>query len=632
MILKKLNIFTRVQFVLNGILLTLFIVIGLFLYNNERKKAYATSREKSYDEIEELSNVVDIYRIRDRDILNMAGNFAEYKINQFSYFEESDSAEINFEAVNPLTDKPMNIIIHEWFVDEVSMHNNYFIVDEIKKLTKVNASIYQKTPKGYVNVSTNIFNTEGDRLLGDVILNSSEIIQAIESGNKYFSRIYRNKSWYQSIYKPIYIDGRIRGMYYISLKERIASALKPIFDGRTHFKTGYTFLITSEGRLSIHPKDQGVDYSNTNMFSMLKKLSQKWGSYTYMWPENELAKPWCLNFKYEETIDSYICITYPKKEIFDELNIQVVYVLMWFVIFIIGLQVTLFYLNKQRREKLKAIFKPIAEIVEGKKAEKIETTNPEFSKLYNDINIISDRYALLVNYAKNLVNNHLDSRQPESLKNDPIGLALINLDDKLLKSAELEKERAIDAKLRKWESDGLSKFINILQQHTHSINELSDELINNLVEYLKANQGALFFLNNENPDDIFFEQMATYAYNKKRLIEKKIYPEEGLIGRLYTEKKSIYLSEIPENYIRITSGLGELEPNYLLIIPLLLNMEVYGVIELASFNKFEDYQIEFLEKIGENIASTINNVQINAKTRRSLEQSGSEHVRPDMKK
>ena len=112
MISKLLNIFSGVQIVINAILVVAFVIVGLIVYFNAREKVYTDIREQMYLETEELSQVIDIYRVRDRDILNMSANFAEYKINEYSDFEESDSAEIDFEAVHPISKKPMDIKIH----------------------------------------------------------------------------------------------------------------------------------------------------------------------------------------------------------------------------------------------------------------------------------------------------------------------------------------------------------------------------------------------------------------------------------------------------------------------------------------------------------------------------------------
>jgi len=620
MIFKRFSIFLVVQLVLSAILILAFSIIGIFVYFNERENTFSFYQNKFYGEIDELDKVIELYRVRDRDILNMAARFAEYKINEYSDFEESDSATIDFDAVNPFTKQPMTIKIHEWFVDDMSFLNNFYIVDEIKTLTKVNASVYQKTPKGYVNISTNIINTEEDRLLGDIILNSSEVVQAIEQGNQYRSRFYKNNSSYLSLYKPIYINGKVRGMYYLDLKERIGRALKTVFDGRKYFESGYAFIITKEGKLSVHPKESGMDYSTTGMFQELVKYSGETGTIIYRWPENEQAQNWHLHFKYYDSIDSWVCISYPRSELYRALNIRALYVVFWFVLFFIVFQFALVYLNNRRKGKLKTVSRSVALIAKSGNPDKLRTRDFEYKNLYDNLNAISMRFDNLEKYALKLLNDG-DAGQLDLSEDDKIGNVLVQVDKKLIKAANLEKEGEKENRLRKWESDGLSKFVGILQQHTNDISELSYMLVNNLVEYLNANQGALFFLNNENPDDIYFEQMATYAYDKRRLITKKIYPEEGLIGRIYSEKKTINLSEIPDNYLKITSGLGELEPNYLLIVPLLLNMEVYGAIELASFNKFEDYQIEFIEKIGENVASTINNVQINTRTRKLLEQS-----------
>jgi GAF domain-containing protein len=114
---------------------------------------------------------------------------------------------------------------------------------------------------------------------------------------------------------------------------------------------------------------------------------------------------------------------------------------------------------------------------------------------------------------------------------------------------------------------------------------------------------------------------ACYAYDRQKFLTKKIEIGEGLVGRCYQEKERIYLTEVPNNYIKITSGLGDNNPTCLLLIPLTYNNNVYGIMEISSFNKFQDYEVEFMERIGESIAATISTTKSNIQTALLLEQS-----------
>ena len=93
---------------------------------------------------------------------------------------------------------------------------------------------------------------------------------------------------------------------------------------------------------------------------------------------------------------------------------------------------------------------------------------------------------------------------------------------------------------------------------------------------------------------------ASFAYDKKKFQEKRIGIGQGLIGQAVVERDILHIDKIPEDYIQVTSGLGDATPKNLLIIPLIDNNEVYGAIEIASFNRFEKYEIDFVEKLSEN--------------------------------
>ncbi|MEM7548099.1 MAG: GAF domain-containing protein [Bacteroidota bacterium] len=209
--------------------------------------------------------------------------------------------------------------------------------------------------------------------------------------------------------------------------------------------------------------------------------------------------------------------------------------------------------------------------------------------------------------------NYEASFEPLS-ENDVLGNALLDMRDNLKKVAEEDK-------MRSWATEGLARFGDILRRHQDNLEKLSDEIISNLVKYMKANQGGLFILNEDDKEDAHLNLTACYAWDKKKYLDQKIYEGEGLTGQAWLEKDTVYITEVPDEYVNITSGLGGANPKSILIVPLKVNDEVYGVIEVASFQIYEKFEIEFVEKIAESIASTISSVKINERTQKLLEES-----------
>jgi PAS domain S-box-containing protein len=209
----------------------------------------------------------------------------------------------------------------------------------------------------------------------------------------------------------------------------------------------------------------------------------------------------------------------------------------------------------------------------------------------------------------------------ESAEDDSLGKSLVNLRDKLKENKETELKRRKEDEQRNWTAEGLAKFGDILRNEIDNIESLSFSIIMELTKYINATQGGFYILKNSDGKEKYFDMTAFFAYDRKKFADKQIAWGDGLIGTSAAEKKSIYITDVPEDYVNVTSGLGYTNPKSILVVPLMKDEDIFGVIEFASLNKIESYQLDFVEKVAENIASTLSMAEISIKTTRLLEET-----------
>ncbi len=161
---------------------------------------------------------------------------------------------------------------------------------------------------------------------------------------------------------------------------------------------------------------------------------------------------------------------------------------------------------------------------------------------------------------------------------------------------------------REWGNKGMAIFADILRQQGVSLNELSKNIIKQLTDYVQYSQGAIF-LKDKPTETLIME--SCYAYQREKFLEKEILLGEGLISEVYLENKHLYLTELPEQYLMIKTGLGETQAQSVLMVPLANDQEVIGVLELAGLKKLEDFEIDFILKICETIGTTIHTNRMN---------------------
>ncbi|MBE9469555.1 MAG: PAS domain S-box protein [Bacteroidetes bacterium] len=249
-------------------------------------------------------------------------------------------------------------------------------------------------------------------------------------------------------------------------------------------------------------------------------------------------------------------------------------------------------------------------------------TNDEAGDISKSINKLIDGLDSAIDFANEIGKGNLDAEFKLLSKKDSLGHSLIEMRKSLVSAAKDEKIQKQEDEKRNWHTRGLANFGEILREKNDDMKKFSYNIIKNLVKYVDISQGAFFIINDEEENELYYDLLAAIAFGRKKNIKKQVLMGEELIGRAAQEQKTLYLTNVPDDYISITTGIStDKSPQNILIVPLNLNDYIYGVIELVSFKEFEPYQITFIEKVAESIASTIASIKVNLKTNKLLEQA-----------
>jgi signal transduction histidine kinase/HAMP domain-containing protein/CheY-like chemotaxis protein len=199
----------------------------------------------------------------------------------------------------------------------------------------------------------------------------------------------------------------------------------------------------------------------------------------------------------------------------------------------------------------------------------------------------------------------------EALK-DTINQMIANLKGTTLRNHEQD-----------WLKSNLAKFAQMLQGQRDR-NAVANKVLSELAELVNARYGAFYILEQpELSDEPKLKLFAGYAQKSRKLIDQEFSLNEGLVGQCATDKERIRLSNVPNEYLQISSGIGSAAPIDLVILPVLFENNIKAVIELASFENFSDTHIDFLDQLTESIGIVLNNIETNTRTEELLAQSQS---------
>jgi PAS domain S-box-containing protein len=253
-------------------------------------------------------------------------------------------------------------------------------------------------------------------------------------------------------------------------------------------------------------------------------------------------------------------------------------------------------------------------VADGVLPENIDAmSSDEFGQMGQKVNTLVQAIKNNAQFAQRIGEGKYDTQFKPASENDLLGMSLINMRNNLIENERKDKER-------NWIVRGVAEISEILRMHD-SLDTMGDDVIKFILDKIGAIQGAFYVVNDDKKEKVI-ELRASYAYGRKKYLKAQFKFAEGLVGQSAIGQDTILRTEIPDDYVSITSGiLGEQRPKCILIVPLITNEAVYGVLEFAGLKKFDASQVKFVEELSLILARTIFNIKVNERTRKLLEES-----------
>ena len=615
---KKLSIRSRIILSFISITSIIFIIsIFLIIYSS-----YKNSLKSSQKYTENLLNLSSLYF---SEILNKHLEV----LRTVKYIEKS---------LHPNTHKDSYLIIQNKFYTNILLNYTTFLA----LATNWEISYLENNPALYGRIRYTYYRDNGKVIRAiDTLETKGENISGLYYKYKISKKEGMTEPYYYqyteshkpilmtSLFIPILEDNNFIGLVVADVDldyfHNLLNELNP-------FKFSETFLIshvedfvafTNHKDLTNKPITDFFLYQDYTKFIKPNLIKQTNFSFDF---KDQLGNTYYVSF-YPIQIGNfkktwYIGNVIPKKELIKPIYKIVYYSILISFLMLLILSIFSYIIGSNLTRILKYMSNSMEKIATGHISASLKLdvkSENEMGIVAQSINKLIDNLKRLSEFAKEIGKGNFNAEIKKVSDQDILTEAFLEMKRSLQFAHIEDMKRKQEEEIQNWLIQGENIFAQILREYSQNIEELSYNVISNLVKYTKSVQGGLFIINDEDPDNKYIELIAAYAYGRRKFLEKKIPFGVGLIGRAVLEGETIYLTQVPEDHLSISSGLGDRHPNALLIVPFKFNEIIYAVVELASFEGYKAHVRRFVERIGVSVASTIANVKITIHTQKLVE-------------
>lgn len=612
----KMRISTKLLVFVMITTIAVFAIIGFFVANRINRIAYNNAVQIAQAESQKTANLV-------RSELELDLGFARSLAHSLYVFPRYDSTRLDSVFLNVVKNQ---ILLNQRYMTV------WYSLEYWAFVPGYNKMYGRRSTTAYLKNGVPLIQFENKNITGDIL--TSEYYKSKKCNcelviDPYIFQLEGVDVLATTISVPVRKNGQFAGLAGVDIE---LGKFQASIDQIRPYKNTTVFLLSNNGTIIAHSNTEfvkkhfnevyPVEETEYEVMSNVQKgrnltytkriNSQKYLTIISPVTVGETPTPWAVG------------ISVPEKEIMAVAKKALLSTIFVFLVSLVALVVVIWLIARSITEPVQETTRLMNDLAQGdidKNKKLFITTGDEIEVMAASVNKLIDGLNKTEEFAREIGKGNLDSEYELLGSKDVLGKSLQEMQKSLKHARQIEIERKVEEDKQNWTTQGIAMFGEILRQDNDNLNELSYNIIKNLVGYTGSVQGGIFILNDFDKDNPVVEMTACYAYDRRKFLEKQIMIGEGLVGRCFQEGKTIFMTDLPKDYIHITSGLGKENPRCLLLVPLMVNDDILGVIEMASFKAYDKNQIDFIEKVASSIASTISNVRINIRTAELLAKS-----------
>ena len=583
----------RILLTIAALLVGCFLLFGALLLSVEKQNILEQTNQKNITSLRNIVQMLEMHYLQQQQHMSTAAALA----NQL--------------AQQAVTDSLL-----------VSMYSSYAsfasptLAKQVSAESGFDYSFYVEQGGGFVRVVSTEREVNGQETRSAIVSMRSPQVHTLKTRKDFVGRFFDGSGWSFALLRPLFTQaGKLKAFIAISrdlydLPQLRATLLN------NKLRTGTsTFVHNGNGEVVILPVTAN-ERAGIGAYDMQYAIENKRGYLTY----DEVSKAAGVQqkmqyFDYFEPYDLYLAtIVNQADELAAPLRTQRNLLVVFCLIMLLALLWVLNNFVSGIAFQINRITRQLANLSKGRITSVAQyQRKDELGRVFKALNKLIERINISSSFAQEIGKGNFDQQFTAFGDDDMLGNSLLNMRLDLKQSAE-------DQRIRQWTAEGNALLSEVLRNNNSGIDVLADQFLYHLIKYLGAAMGALYIAEQEETEK-YLQVVACFAYSRRKYLHKRINPGEGLVGQAWLERDTIYMNDVPKNYIKVNSGTGEVKPRSVLIVPLNLNNKIYGLVELAFLEDVPKYKRTFVEEIARALAASISSAIYNQRNTILLEES-----------